>query len=77
MNINNLENLWGRSPHIVLGLIQVSLALGTSFGLSMSVEQVGALMAFSSMVIAVITNSTTIPTHTHNEAIQALKRPEN
>lgn len=72
--MKSVGNLWGRSPQIVLGLVQVTIALGTSFGLNLTVEQVGTIMAFSSMVIAFITNSTTVSTHTHNEAIQVLKR---
>ena len=73
--MNSFSQLCGRSPQIVLVLIQVSIALGTSFGLGLSVEQVGSIMAFSSMLIAFITNSTTVPTHAHNDAIHALKRP--
>jgi hypothetical protein len=74
--MKSFSQLWGRSPQIVLGLIQVTIALGTSFGLGLSGEQIAAIMTFSSLLIAFVTNSTTVPTHAHNDAINALKHPK-
>lgn len=59
--MNNLQNLWGREPALVLGLVQAALVLVMAFGLSFTVEQVGAIMAFVNILLAVITRSQVTP----------------
>ena len=59
--MNNLSNLWGREPALVLGLIQAAIVLFMAFGLDLSTEQVGAIMAFVNILLAVITRSQVTP----------------
>jgi hypothetical protein len=61
--MNNLSNLWGREPALVLGLIQAALVLIMAFGLELDTEQVGAIMAFVNILLAVITRSQVVPTY--------------
>lgn len=42
-----MKNLFQTEPALVLGFVQAAIALGVSFGLSLSAEQIGALLAFS------------------------------
>jgi len=59
--MNNLQNLWGREPAMVLGLIQAAIVLFMAFGLKLDVNQVGAIMAFVNILLAVITRSQVTP----------------
>lgn len=54
--------MFGREPALILGVIQAGLALGVGFGLNLSTEQMGLLMAFSAALLAVITRSQVTPT---------------
>lgn len=56
-----MSRLWGREPALILGAIQAILALVVSFGLDLSVEQTGAILAASAAVLAVITRSQVSP----------------
>lgn len=53
--------MWGREPALILGAVQALLALGLSFGLHLTSEQIGAIMAASAAVLAVITRSQVTP----------------
>jgi hypothetical protein len=48
-------------PALILGLVGTAIALFTAFGLHMSPEQVGAIMAFVSAGLAVVTRSQVSP----------------
>ena len=48
--INHLKN----NPTIVTGLVAALIALGVSFGLSLSTEQTGTIMAVVSAVLAAV-----------------------
>ena len=56
-----MTGLWGREPALILGAIQAILALVVSFGLDLSVEQTGAILAASAAILAVITRSQVSP----------------
>ena len=43
------------------GLVQTGIALGVSFGLHMSPEQVGAIVAFTAALLAFLTRSSVTP----------------
>ena len=50
-----------KEPAMVMAAIQSGLALGVSFGLKLSVEQAGAIMAFSAAVLGLITRQLVSP----------------
>lgn len=56
-----LSNLWGREPVLIMGLIQAGIVLGVSFGLSLTQEQTGAILAFSAALLAVVTRTQVSP----------------
>ena len=57
----NLSNLWGRNPAMVLALVGALISLGVSFGLQLSAEQTGAIMAVTQIVLGLITRSQVTP----------------
>jgi len=57
-----MKNLWGREPSLILGLIQAVLALLLAFSVDISQEQMGAILAVSAAILAVITRQTVTPT---------------
>ena len=57
-----MKNLWNREPAAILGALQAVLALALSFGLELSTEQVGAILAATAAVLGVITRSQVSPT---------------
>ena len=57
-----MGTLWGREPALILGLVQAALALAIGFGLRLTPEQMGLVMAFTASLLAVITRSRVSPT---------------
>ena len=57
----NLSNLWGREPAMVLATMQAILALAIAFGLDLTDEQLGAILAASAAVMGLITRSQVTP----------------
>lgn len=53
-----MRTLWNREPALILGAVQTLVALAVAFGLDLSSEQVGAIMAASAAVVALITRRT-------------------
>lgn len=53
--------LWNREPAMILGVIETVLALVLAFGLDLSGEQVGAIMAAAAALLALITRSQVTP----------------
>lgn len=51
----------GREPAMWLSVIQAGLALAIGFGLNLSTEQFGLLMAFSSAIFGLLTRSQVSP----------------
>lgn len=49
-----------REPALLVGLVQTLLALAVSFGLSLSAEQVGAIMAAAAAVLAFVTRQAVV-----------------
>lgn len=56
-----LGNLWGREPAMVLALVQCVIVLGVSFGLSLTPEQSGAILALTAVVLGLITRTQVSP----------------
>ena len=50
-----------REPALVTGLVAAVIALGVSFGLDLSGEQTGAIMALTSAILAVVTRQQVTP----------------
>lgn len=55
-----MKKLLSSEPALFLGLLQAAVALAVSFGLDLSPEQVGALMAFSAALLAVVLRQTVV-----------------
>lgn len=53
-----MRNLWNREPALVLGAVQALVALAVAFGLHLTSEQVGAVMAAAAAVVALVTRRT-------------------
>jgi hypothetical protein len=47
--------IFGREPVVILAFIAVALKLGSAYGLDVTADQQGAIMAALSLVVAVIT----------------------
>jgi len=54
--------VFGREPVLILTAVQAALALAVAFGLDLSNEQTGAIIALSAAVLGVITRSKVTPT---------------
>lgn len=54
--------IFGREPALILGFLAALLALGIGFGLDLTTEQVGLIMAAASALVGVITRSVVTPT---------------
>lgn len=57
-----MNKLLGREPALILGAVQAVIALAIAFGLDLSVEQTGAILAATAAVLAVIVRSQVTPT---------------
>lgn len=54
--------IFGREPVMVYGLVQTILALILAFGVDLSTQQTGAILAVTAAVLALITRSKVTPT---------------
>jgi len=57
-----MTTLWGREPAMVLSAVQAVIVLAVSFGLQLSPEQTGAILALTAVVLGLITRSQVTPT---------------
>lgn len=55
--------IFGREPAVIIGVIQALIALGIGFGLELSPEQVGSILAATAAVLALVTRSQVTPTN--------------
>ena len=53
--------MFNREPAVILALVQAGIALVVSFGLDLSIEQTGAIMAFTAGVLGFVTRSRVTP----------------
>jgi len=53
--------LWNREPAMILAVVQTALALILAFGVDLSVEQTGAVLAVTAAVLGLITRSQVSP----------------
>ena len=57
----NVWNLWGREPAMVVAFVDAVLILGISFGLPLTVEQKGAIIAVVTVALGLVTRSQVSP----------------
>lgn len=61
-----------REPALVTGAVSALIALGVAFGLDLSGEQTGAIMAVVTAVLAFVTRSQVTPTSAeHDDSLRA------
>ena len=61
--LDNIKN----EPAIISGLVQAVLGLFLAFGIHLSNEQVGAIMAVTAAVLALFVRSVVVPTNKLNQ----------
>jgi uncharacterized membrane protein YeaQ/YmgE (transglycosylase-associated protein family) len=52
---------WKQEPAVILGLVGSAIALAVGFGLPISNEQVGLIMAFVTAALGIVTRSQVTP----------------
>lgn len=53
--------IWKREPVLIQGVIQMGLALILAFGVDLTLEQTGGILAFTAAVLALITRTQVTP----------------
>lgn len=56
-----MSNLWGREPAMVLAFVQAVIVLAVAFGLKLSAEQTGAILALTAVILGLVTRSQVTP----------------
>jgi hypothetical protein len=56
-----MTDLWNREPALVLGLVQTVLALLLAFGVDLTTEQVGAVLAVSAALLSLVVRRKVTP----------------
>lgn len=56
--------LWRREPATIMAAVQAFIALAISFGLDLSTQQVGAILAATAALLGVVTRSQTFSRYT-------------
>lgn len=59
--MDNVWNLWGREPAMVVALVQCVIVLGVSFGLRLTPEQSGAILALTAVILGLVTRTQVSP----------------
>lgn len=64
-----MKNIWNAEPTMIVAVVQAFIALIVSFGIHLSSEQVGAIMALTSAILGLVVRS-----QVHSPAaVEALK----
>lgn len=56
-----MNDLWGREPALIIGMFGALISLGMGFGIDITPEQFGLIMAAIAAVLSVITRSRVTP----------------
>ena len=59
--MKGIETLWGREPAMVVAFVQCVIVLAVSFGLHMTSDQQGAILALTAVLLGLITRSRVSP----------------
>lgn len=68
--------IWKRiqnEPALVTGIVSAAIALAISFGIGLSEQQVGAIMAFVVAILSVVTRQAVTPNVNVDKRIQATR----
>lgn len=57
-----MKNLWNREPVALVAALQTILALVVAFGLDLSEQQIGAILAAAAAVLGIVARSQVSPT---------------
>ena len=57
----NFWNLWNREPAMVVAFVQAVIVLAVAFGLRLTTEQTGAILALTAIVLGLITRTQVSP----------------
>lgn len=57
--------MWNREPAVILAAVQAVLALVIAFGLDLTNEQTGAVLAVTAAILGIITRSRVTPVPWH------------
>lgn len=72
-----MKGIFDRQPAMTLGVIQAFMALLMAFGFHITAEQLAAIIAFSSVTLAWITQKSVVPNDKHELVVDtALSMPE-
>ena len=66
----SISTLWGREPSLIIAAIQAVVALAVAFGLDLSPEQVGGILAVSAAILGILTRSQVTPSASTDAAGQ-------
>lgn len=56
-----MKNLWGREPVAIVATLQTLLALLLAFGVELTVEQTGAILAATAAVLGLVARAKVTP----------------
>jgi hypothetical protein len=56
-----VKNLWNREPAAILAAVQAVIALAVSFGLELTPEQIGSVLAVTATVLGLLTRAAVVP----------------
>lgn len=56
-----MKNLWNREPVAILAVIQCAIVLLVAFGVNVTKEQAGAIIAFAAAVLGLIARQKVTP----------------
>lgn len=56
-----MQNFWNKEPALIIGFVQSAVILAVSFGLNLTTEQQGAILAVTSTLLALLTRSKVTP----------------
>lgn len=60
--MSGIGTLWGREPAMIVAFVQAIIVLGVAFGLNLTADQIGAILAVVAIVLGLITRSQVSPT---------------
>jgi diacylglycerol kinase len=60
--MTGIWTLWGREPAMVVAAVQAVIVLAVSFGLQLTADQIGAILAVTAILLGLITRTQVTPT---------------
>jgi hypothetical protein len=66
-----MSKFWGQNPVKILTAVQAALALGMGFGLHITIQQFGLIMAFTATMLGLFTDTQVTPMATLPDHVAA------